>query len=357
MHHFSRAALGAASVAMFAVPAGASAATKTVLMGEPTAVQNTFERRYSSDVDAFFPSKITVHVGDSVRFDPVSFHTVDFPKKGGKSLGLVSPGAPVSGASDAAGAPFWFNGQPQLGFTAALQKSGFGKTFTYTGAKPVRSGLPFANKPKPMTVRFTKAGSFTFYCNVHEGMKGRVKVVPKSKHVPSAAADKARVAAQVARDLRVAKSLGSTKAPAKTVIMGPSGTGGVELYGFAPARLTVPVGTTVTFRMPNNSREDHTATFGPGNPDKEPGSYLGKLAASFNTPAFDPAATYSSDKPGTVATFTPALHGNGFWNTGVLDTTPATPLPALGTVTFGQPGTYDFYCLIHTFMHGQVVVQ
>ena len=26
-------------------------------------------------------------------------------------------------------------------------------------------------------------------------------------------------------------------------------------------------------------------------------------------------------------------------------------------VTFDTPGTYNFYCLIHPFMHGQVIVQ
>ena len=26
-------------------------------------------------------------------------------------------------------------------------------------------------------------------------------------------------------------------------------------------------------------------------------------------------------------------------------------------VTFDRPGTYEFYCLIHPFMHGTVIVQ
>jgi plastocyanin len=51
------------------------------------------------------------------------------------------------------------------------------------------------------------------------------------------------------------------------------------------------------------------------------------------------------------------LHGNGFWNSGVLDGSSATPLPNSSKVTFGAPGTYNFYCLIHPFMKGSVVVQ
>jgi plastocyanin len=66
---------------------------------------------------------------------------------------------------------------------------------------------------------------------------------------------------------------------------------------------------------------------------------------------------YPSDPPGTLAALSPTLHGNGFWNSGVLDTAKATPLPTSNAVTFTTPGTYNFYCLIHPFMHGTVVVQ
>ena len=65
---------------------------------------------------------------------------------------------------------------------------------------------------------------------------------------------------------------------------------------------------------------------------------------------------YPSEPPATTATLTPLTHGNGFWNTGVMDTANATPLPSSGTVTFGAPGTYKYYCLIHTFMHGVINV-
>jgi plastocyanin len=40
----------------------------------------------------------------------------------------------------------------------------------------------------------------------------------------------------------------------------------------------------------------------------------------------------------------------------VLDTSSATPLPSSNAVTFTAPGTYQFYCLIHPFMHGTVTV-
>ena len=41
----------------------------------------------------------------------------------------------------------------------------------------------------------------------------------------------------------------------------------------------------------------------------------------------------------------------------MLDTDSKSPLPASNSVTFTAPGTYQFYCLIHPFMHGTVIVQ
>jgi plastocyanin len=58
-----------------------------------------------------------------------------------------------------------------------------------------------------------------------------------------------------------------------------------------------------------------------------------------------------------VVSYSPTLHGNGFWNSGVMDTSAASPPANSNSVKFATPGTYDFYCLVHPFMHGQVVVQ
>jgi plastocyanin len=327
-------------------------------MGPPsTAVGKQFQKLLS-DPNAFFPSKITVAVGDSVRFVPTGFHTVDIPKRGGKPVGLVAAsGQKIANALDAAGAPFWFNGQDQIGFAPPLVKSAYGKTVTYSGAAMAQSGAPLGNKLKPFVVRFTKTGSFTYYCDIHPGMKGRVKVVAKGKRVPKVSQDTARVKAQVAAGLKVAKGL-NPKPPANRVVVGAAGAGGIEKFAFFPAKLTVAPGTTVTFAMDKGSYDVHTATTGPGNPEKEPKSFLGTLAKAFENPVFDPpSAVYPSDAPGTVAGLTPASHGNGFWNSGVLDASSTTPLPASSSVRFDAAGTYDFYCLIHPFMKGTVTVQ
>jgi plastocyanin len=343
-----------AAVAL-AAPAAAGAATKTVTMGVTPKQGKVLQQRLSSDANQFFPGTVTVHVGDSVKFLPYGFHNADFPKRGGDALPLVVPGAPSSGQVDANGAPFWFNGQPALGLNPALLKSKFGQTVKYTGAKAVNSGLPLQDNPKPFKVRFPKAGKFTYFCDVHPGMKGKVRV-KKDGAIPSNQDDTRSVVKQVADALSAARELRRTDAPANTVLLGAANKSGVEYFGMLPRRLTVPLGTTVDFTMSRPSFEVHTATFGPGDPDKDPNSYLGQLAASFQGAEFDPRATYPSEPPGTTASFTSSLHGNGFWNTGLLDSEPSPP-PASGRVTFAQAGSFTFYCLVHPFMKGTVLVQ
>ena len=353
----SVAAVVAAVIALVAVPVTAQAATKAVSLGTTAAAQKALQS-YSADANDFFPHGITINQGDSVKFVPSGFHTLDLPKKGGTFLPLLIGSTKISGAVDAAGAPFWFNGQDALGFNPALGPPGiYGKKVSYDGSKAIESGLPLAAKPKPFTITFKKTGSFTYYCDVHPGMKGVVTVKAKGAKIPTAAQDKATLKAQVANVVKIAKAVAKTTAPANTVSVGASGAGGVESYAFFPSTLKVAPGTTVTFKMSAKSLEVHTATTGPGDPEKDPSSYLGKLAASLQGAAFDQAAVYQSDVPSAPAALTPTLHGNGFWNSGAMDTVAASPLPASNQVTFAAAGTYQFYCMIHPFMHGTVVVQ
>jgi plastocyanin len=344
----------AAGVVALALPAASNAATKAVFMGLPPSNAKQFNDN-GVDVNDFFPHGITVHVGDTVSFAPVGFHTTDLVPKGGAGVPLLAPtGRKVSDSKDAAGQPFWFNGQDVFNFNPLLLASKFGKSVSYNGAKRVDSGLPFANKPKPMKVKFTRKGSFTYYCDIHPGMKGTVKVVAKKAKAPSAKADAKVIKNQVKADLDVAKLLPKKTPPANTVDVGSAGPKGVEFFGFVPGTVNVHVGDTVTFRMTKGSFEAHTATTGPGDPNTQPDSYLGMVAAGFP----GPQGLYPSDPPGSDrATLTPELHGNGFWNSGALDTAAATPLPESNSVTFGAAGTYQFYCLIHPFMHGTVNVQ
>lgn len=351
-----RAVLGAVAVSLL-VPAAAHAATKPVLMGPPAKASAELQKKYAADANAFFPSSITIVAGDSVAFTPAGFHNAELPKKGAQPSAFAAPQGPISGANDPAGAPYWFNGQVNFGFNPALvTKSLFGKKATYTGAATLNTGLPLAPKPKPAKVKFPKAGSYSYFCSLHPGMKGTVKVLRKGRKAPSAKADAKRVAKQAAAAIKTAKALAARKSTsANTIEMGVE-SGSVWRLAFLPDTLSVPVGTTVTFKMPAVSREAHTASTGPGDPAKEPKSFLGTLAASLESPTFDPQVVYRSEAPGTVADLTPSLHGNGFWNSGILDAVAASPLPSSDSVRFAAAGTYKFFCLIHPPMVATVTV-
>jgi plastocyanin len=353
MYRRNTCAMAAAVVALLAVPVAAQASTKAVFAGPPPSIvtiappllPKNFTHAYNPDINAFFRTRTTIHVGDTVSFKFRGFHDVDLPGKAGTPLALIVPGSTVATGNDAAGSPFWFSGHlPSVGFNPALLRRS--KATTYNGSPRLVSGL---GQSKPFNIKFTKRGSFTFYCDVHPGMVGTIVVKPKSSTIPTAKQDTAATTAQVTADVKAAKALPKTKVPVDTVSLGESARDGVELFAMFPATLTVDAGTTVTFKMSKKSFETHTATFGPQ-------SYLGPLERSFQG-AISPTAVYPSD-PLQPITLTPTSHGNGFANTGALDTNAASkPIPPSSRVDFTTPGRYRFVCLIHPQMVGTIVVR
>ena len=365
-------ACAGAALVVLALPGMAQAKpkTKNVNMGLPAPSKPCDKGGTSTvckigaagvDVNDFFPHQATIHKGDKIKFLPTGFHSVDLPARGDQSTPLISPaGAKIAGVNDAAGQPFWFNGQDQLSFTPSLFPPGlYGKKVSYNGNKSIISGLPLADGLKPFTVTFKTTGKFTYYCNIHAGMKGVIDVKAKSKSIPSKKSDKKALKRQLNSSLEISKRLPAAKPPSNTINVGVAGKGGEELFAFVPDALTVPSGTVLRFRMSPGTKDVHTATTGPGNPETEPDSYLGQVAAGFNAVPFDPRAVYPSETPGSpAASLTPGLHGNGFWNSGAMDGSNKTPaLPASQLVKFGAPGTYQFYCMVHPFMHATITVQ
>src|SRR5689334_21020853 len=94
------------------LPAGAHAATKTVSAGLPVAKAKAMPA--DSTGNAFYPRTVSVNAGGKVAFEIAGLHNVIFPAKGAKPAPFHAPDAtaPVTGAKDATGADFWFNGQP-----------------------------------------------------------------------------------------------------------------------------------------------------------------------------------------------------------------------------------------------------
>jgi plastocyanin len=347
---------------VIAAPAVAQANTVTVYTGPPPQAGKllpasarfsaSFKAKYNPDVNAYFPQKVTIHVGDTVSFlRGMMPHTIDIPPVGGQDLPLLTTGAPVSGVKDANNTAFWFNGAPSLSLNPLLEA----KTPTnvkYNGTKRVDSGFYLGNGSAPaFNVTFTKVGVYKVFCDIHYGMIGTVAVVPKAKPVPSAAQNKAALVKQLLGDAKALKAAAKIKPAPNTVSVGSAGPGGSELFAMFPATLHVKVGTIVKFSVSADTREVHTVTFGSK-------AYLAKLAAGLLT---DPALTqqdlYPSDDPtkGPIEV-SPISHGNGFANLGALDRDPGTPNLPSGEMVFNTPGVYHYICLIHPFMQGTIVV-
>lgn len=339
----------AAFCAVLLSTASAQAATKTVSMGVPASSKRAFAA-LGADVHAYFPGTITIHRGDKVRFVPAGLNDVDLPPRGQSPMTLLTQSDPISGLGDANGVPYWFNGRPALQFTPDLLNSNFGRTATYDGSRGTRSGIPLGSGLKPFTVRFTKTGTFTYYCNIHAGMKGKVRVLAPGARIPSANADRKTVRRDVQAALKDAKALQSVRIPVDTIQVGNSSPSGVEIYAMYPNTLQVKTGTTLTFAMSRYSHEIHTATTGPGDPESD-GTFLGDLRASIaGAGPIDQRAAYPSDVRPAPAPLSTVLHGNGFWNSGFMDTTTATALPKSSQVRIVAPGTYTFFCLLHPYM-------
>ncbi len=350
-----RRSIGALAFACVAIvgawPGTAGAKTVTVYPGGPAAFQHRLATKTGGGVDNFLINRVTINVGETVVWNgkarSAGFHTVDFPAKGGSDLPLFTPtGKTVSGVNDFAGSPFWFDGKvPQVGFNPVLfMPSGPSK---YNGSTRVDSGLPLG-RPADFKLTFTKPGVYKYFCDVHPGMIGYVVVRKKGQPVPSAASNKRTLVREESAYARGAKKLDRTKVAGNNFSVGASGAGGLEVFAMFPSTRTVKVGTTITFSMSKRTREVHTVTFGPV-------SYLKGLASSFAGPLPAANALYPSAPPGSI-TLDQTSHGNGFANTGALDRDSTTPLPTSGQITFTQPGTYHFVCLIHPFMHGTVIV-
>jgi plastocyanin len=340
-------ALGATGVA--------HAATATVIVGGPppkalAPKSVTFAK--DLDLNGFFRRNATIHVGDTVQwqFSQRVVHTVTFlpPGQSRPPLEVADPAHPYTGYADATGAAFWFNGVPGRTVPPVNAFPQGGATTDGTGLH--NSGLS-APAFAPYSLTFTKAGTFKYLCLIHPGMRGQVKVVPTSTPVPSARQNRAAAVREMRAAVTRARGLRAFNPGGDRVVAGHD-QGNVAWFRWFPKTKTVKAGTTVTFSISSKS-EIHSATFGP-----RPKDFVLATPQPAGPPLlqFNPLILLPSDPPPTLPPYTGQNHGNGFFNTGTMDTDRASPLPASVKVTFTTPGSYVYECMIHPGMEGTITV-
>jgi plastocyanin len=266
-------------------------------------------------------------------------------------LFAIDPAHPVSGVKDVAGTDFWFNGQPSVGINPVVAAPGGGKV--YDGSQVISSGVPTGGPAKPLKVKFPKKGIYTVLCALRPGMKATIVVKGKKARIPSQKQDRKRVKAQAKAAAKLAKKLVAGQgAPTGLTVRAGNDKKNVAVLGFFPGTKTVKVGQQVTFTVSDKTTETHNVAFAPQ-------AYAGELAGAFIGPAgLDPRTVYPSEKPGTPLVVDGASHGNGFVNTGMLDSVKSSPLPKSAAVSFSKPGTYQYYCIVHgAEMKGTITVK
>jgi plastocyanin len=340
----------AAGIAALLIPAATSqAATKQVTIGPAKPLAGVPPVAFDAD---FYPRKITIAKGDHIRFKwTTGFGDVIFVPKGQDlpSIGAPRPDKLVADAKDAAGNPMWFNGQANLSPNIADLSPQGGKVID--GSKKVGSGFALDGPQKPWRVRFTKAGRYTLGSVFHPSKELEVTVKKSRKGVPTAKQDKRRIAKQVKASTKLAKKLAAFDGPEGNVVRAGNDANGIAQIAFFPAKKTVKVGDTVTFEMSKKTIELHNVHFGPKD-------YLDPFAQSFIGEVFQPFVIYRSDAPGTAVSYDGTNHGNGYFNTGVLDSDKSSPFPSQDSVTFTKAGTYTYYCAVHgNDMSGEIIVQ
>ena len=354
--------IGVTTLAALVFAGQAGAANVTVWAGPGFLKAAPAGAPETADANLFFPKRVVIHVGDTVTFKSVEFHTATYMgthKASEFQVFVPDQGGTYSGVSDAAGRPFYFNGLQKFAYNVP-------QIFAPSGPNVITGGADVRNSgvldKKGYAYKFTKPGDYTFHCLIHPMMTAHVVVKPRPAAVMSASAILKANAAELNAAIATAKALDKV-APqdANTVYAGVGkqvAGGSIELMTFKPQKLTVKVGSTVTFQL-NSPMEIHNMVFGPE-------AYLKDSFKTFDLVPQGPGQPnqvwpfffYGTD-PSANGVYTfggTSSHSNGFFSTALLGPT-GTPLPHTLKITFTSAGTYKYICGLHgPDMNGEIVV-
>src|SRR5213082_1030677 len=195
----------------------------------------------TADANLFFPQRVVVHVGDTVTFKSQEFHTATYlGSHKASEFQIFLPAADKStytGINDAAGAPFWFNGQvlfqynvPQIFLPVGSNKVA-GGTAVHSAGILDKKGYPF---------KFTKPGDYVFRCLIHPMMSVHVIVKAKTAAIQPQAKLLAASAAELSAAVTTAKALDKEVPSAPNTVYAGVGKavagGSIEIMGFRPQK-------------------------------------------------------------------------------------------------------------------------
>jgi plastocyanin len=350
------------AVGAFAFAGAAGATNYTVWAGPGFLKAPPAGTPMSADANLFFPRRLQVRVGDTVTFKSTGFHTATYlGSHKASEFQIFNPatdGSKYAGVNDASGAPFWFNGQPLFQYNAPQVLAPVASNVIKGGSGVQSSGIL---SKKGSTYKFTKSGDYVFHCLIHGMMSMHVVVKPKTAKVQTATQILSATAVELNAAIATAKALDKlAPVEANTVYAGvgklvPGGS--IELMAFKPQKLTVKIGTTVTWQI-NSPMEIHNMVFGPDDYVKQSLKTLDLIPLAPGQPnQVWPFFFFGTDPfQSGVYTYNGTNHGNGFLVTPLLGPV-ASPLAHTFKITFTAPGSFKYFCAIHgPDMNGEIDV-
>jgi plastocyanin len=304
------------------------------------------------NVDAFLPDRLTIHVGDTVKFrqNAAEIHTVTFLAPGQKPPGLLGPSFPVL--------------DPAVGLPAVPANHLYDGT-SYANSGIMSTDPSYSLTGQPLTsfwLRFTRAGRYHYICLVHGAMMaGTINVVDPSVAIPSPNKVKSHVETSISHLLQqVPAAIDAARAAILPPEHHSDGTttyhvnvgfmyGKIDLMSFFPGSLRVHPGDTVVWHM---TTVPHTITFLNGKP--EPSLLLPATwpppTGTTPTAMFNPAILGPS--PTVVAS--QVLNTTDMFHSGFIPDPVTTFSLTIGNIE----GSVPYRCLLHdaSGMVGELVV-
>jgi plastocyanin len=349
-------------------PADAAPATQTgaqtwtIMNGQ--AITTTEGEKPAWQALKFYTEEITIAVGDTITWKHNS---------GEEPHNVVFLGDQTTIPEDPmVEPPAGDQGEPRLAVNPLVLFPQGGNTYdgtAYTGSGFMAASIP---GPKEYSLTFPKAGTYNYICTLHAqqlpdgsivGMVGKVTVMPAGGALPMTPAQvQAEATSQMQADVQRAKQLEpEAKQSTMSTTAGPNGTtvyhvksgyvdrqAKLDYQRFIDEEITINVGDTVEW----TSASFHTVSFG-----EEP-----ELILIEPQPQGPPKAYYN---PMAYAPIGGPVHqGTGYYNSAFLVEGPLPPgVPPILTdkysLTFSQPGRYEYICIPHYLqgMDGTIVVR